>query len=99
MALLQVENLHKEFGGVKAVADVSFEVAEGEVCTLIGPNGAGKTTIFNMISLIYPSSEGRIVLAGQNLGRSKPHELPSHGLARNFQSCELFENESVQQTQ
>lgn len=97
MALLKVENLHKDFGGVQAVADVGFEVEEGEVYTLIGPNGAGKTTIFNMISLIYPSSSGRIVFAGQDLSRCRPHELPHYGLARTFQNIELFENESVLQ--
>lgn len=97
MALLQVDNLHKEFGGVKAVVDVSFEVNEGEVYTIIGPNGAGKTTIFNMISLIYPSSGGRIRFAGQDLGKCRPHDLPYFGLARTFQNIELFENESVLQ--
>lgn len=97
MSLLRVEHLHKEFGGVKAVEDVSFAVEEGEVFTLIGPNGAGKTTIFNMISLIYPASGGRIVFNGQDLSRCRPHDLPYYGLARTFQNIELFENESVLQ--
>lgn len=97
MALLKIENLSMEFGGVKAVDDVSFKVKEGEIFTLIGPNGAGKTTIFNMISLIYRSTTGCIFFDGTNLAERRPQDLTHLGLARTFQNIELFEHESVLQ--
>ncbi|MGM0569385.1 ABC transporter ATP-binding protein [Marinobacter sp.] len=97
MALLTVENLSMEFGGIRAVDDVSFRVGEGEIFTIIGPNGAGKTTIFNMISLIYRSSSGRIRFDGNDLSARKPQDLTHLGLARTFQNIELFEHETLLQ--
>jgi len=97
MALLTVENLSMEFGGIRAADDVSFRVGEGEIYTIIGPNGAGKTTIFNMISLIYRSSSGRIWFDGNDLSARKPQDLTHLGLARTFQNIELFEHETVLQ--
>ncbi len=97
MTLLKVENLSVAFGGVRAVSNVSFEVGQGEVYTLIGPNGAGKTTIFNLISLIYPASAGRIVFEEQDLARMAPHHIARMGIARTFQNIELFEHATVLQ--
>ena len=94
--MLSVEGLSVAFGGVKAVADVSFEVLPGEVFTLIGPNGAGKTTIFNAISLIVPAS-GRIHFDGQDLTLLAPHQVSKLGIARTFQNIELFEHATVLQ--
>jgi len=97
MTLLRVENVSVAFGGVRAVNSVSFEVGEGEVYTLIGPNGAGKTTIFNLISLIYPLSSGRIVFEERDLSRMLPHQIARAGIARTFQNIELFEHATVLQ--
>jgi branched-chain amino acid transport system ATP-binding protein len=95
MSLLRVENLSIRFGGIKAVSDVGFEVAEGEVFTIIGPNGAGKTTIFNLISRLYAPTSGRILFGDIDLTRLAPHEIAGLGIARTFQNIELFEHATV----
>jgi branched-chain amino acid transport system ATP-binding protein len=95
--LLTVESLGIRFGGLTAVKDVSFEVRQGEVFTLIGPNGAGKTTVFNMISAIYPPTNGRVQCDGLDLTRMAPHEVAKLGIARTFQNIELFEHATVLQ--
>ena len=90
-----MENVSVAFGGVRAVADVSFEVSEGEIFTLIGPNGAGKTTLFNLISLIHPPDQGRVVFAGRDLAGLTPSAVARLGIARTFQNIELFEHATV----
>ena len=95
MSLLRVENLSIRFGGIKAVSDVGFEVAPGEVFTIIGPNGAGKTTIFNLISRLYAPTSGRILFGDIDLTRVAPHEIAGLGIARTFQNIELFEHATV----
>ena len=97
MSFFKAENLSIQFGGVKAVSNVSFEVEEGEVFTIIGPNGAGKTTIFNLISLIYPPTSGRIVFEGHEITGMTPHKVATLGIARTFQNIELFEHATVLQ--
>ena len=97
MTLLGVENVSVAFGGIRAVADVSFEVERGEIYTLIGPNGAGKTTLFNLISQIYPLASGRIVFEDRDLARIAPHRNAHLGIARTFQNIELFEHATVLQ--
>jgi branched-chain amino acid transport system ATP-binding protein len=97
MTLLRAEGISVAFGGVRAVADVSFEVNQGEIFTLIGPNGAGKTTIFNLISLIYPLSSGKLVFDGRDLHGLSPHQVARLGIARTFQNIELFEHATVLQ--
>mgnify|MGYP005812355731 CR=1 FL=1 len=96
-SLLKVRDLSVNFGGVRAVRDVSFDVRKGEVFTLIGPNGAGKTTVFNLISRIYSATGGDIIFEGQSLTRLPPHKVAARGIARTFQNIELFENASVLQ--
>jgi branched-chain amino acid transport system ATP-binding protein len=96
-ALLEVDALGVQFGGVRAVSDVSFAVRPGEVFTLIGPNGAGKTTIFNLISRIYQPGSGRIAFDGTDLLRVPAHRIAELGIARTFQNIELFEHASVLQ--
>jgi branched-chain amino acid transport system ATP-binding protein len=96
-ALLQVDRLSVQFGGVKAVSGVGFAVRRGEVLTLIGPNGAGKTTVFNLISRIYQPASGAIALDGADLLRVPPHRIAALGIARTFQNIELFENATVLQ--
>jgi branched-chain amino acid transport system ATP-binding protein len=85
MALLEVDNLVKTFGGLKANDDVSFSVDQGELLGLIGPNGAGKTTLFNCIAGVFPPTSGRIVFAGENVTAVGAHEMARRGLARTFQ--------------
>ncbi len=97
MSFFKVENLGIRFGGVVAVDGVGFEVKRGEVFTIIGPNGAGKTTIFNLIGLIYPATEGRIVFEGREINGMTPHRVAGLGIARTFQNIELFEHATVLQ--
>jgi len=97
MSLLRADGISVAFGGVRAVADVSFEVNRGEIFTLIGPNGAGKTTIFNLISLIYPLSSGKLEFDGRDLNGLAPHQVARMGIARTFQNIELFEHATVLQ--
>lgn len=95
MALLEVENLSKAFGGVKAVQDVSFSVERGLVYSVIGPNGAGKTTLFNLITGIYTPTEGEIRLDGQSIVGVAPHDLATKGMARTFQNLQICMNMSA----
>ncbi|HPA90514.1 MAG TPA: ABC transporter ATP-binding protein [Quisquiliibacterium sp.] len=97
MAFFKVENLTKKFGGLTAVDDISFEVRQGEVYTIIGPNGAGKTTIFNLVSLIYPSTSGRVVFEDRDLTGMPPDKVAAMGIGRTFQNIELFEHATVLQ--
>jgi branched-chain amino acid transport system ATP-binding protein len=86
-----------DFGGIRAVDGVSFEVEQGQVFTIIGPNGAGKTTIFNLVSRIYDPSAGRLVFCDEDITRVPPHEIARRGIARTFQNIELFEHATVLQ--
>jgi branched-chain amino acid transport system ATP-binding protein len=97
MTLLKADGLTINFGGIRALDGVSFEVAQGEVFTIIGPNGAGKTTIFNLISRIYDPSDGRLTFCGEDITRVPPHEIARRGIARTFQNIELFEHATVLQ--
>lgn len=83
--MLQVVNLKKYFGGLKAVNDVSFDVYKGETLALIGPNGAGKSTLFNTICGVYAPTDGKILLSGQEIQGLKPHEIARRRVARTFQ--------------
>ncbi len=85
MALLEVHNVTKDFDGLRANDNISFALEKGELVGLIGPNGAGKTTLFNCISGLHPVTSGRIIFAGEDVTRLKPHEVARRGLARTFQ--------------
>jgi branched-chain amino acid transport system ATP-binding protein len=85
MALLEVHNVTKDFGGLRANSDISFSMEKGELLGLIGPNGAGKTTLFNCISGLHPLTEGRILFDGEDISGLKAHEVARRGLARTFQ--------------
>jgi branched-chain amino acid transport system ATP-binding protein len=87
---LVVRNLSRSFGGLKAVQDVSFTVAEGETLALIGPNGAGKTTTFNLISGVFQPDRGSVVAFGRELVGRRPHQICASGLARTFQVAKPF---------
>ncbi len=88
--LLQLENVSKNFGGVSALTGISFEVKQGEVFGIIGPNGAGKTTLFNLITGVFPVSDGTIVYDRQPVLGEKPHKIVQMGIARTFQNIRLF---------
>jgi len=94
-SFFQVDRLSKAFGGLQAVAEVSFLVEKGSLTSLIGPNGAGKTTVFDLISGFLPADDGRIVFKGRDLARQKPHDIVSLGMARTFQHLGLFNQLSV----
>jgi branched-chain amino acid transport system ATP-binding protein len=95
MSELRLEQVSKSFGGVAAVADVSFAVPPRQIFALIGPNGAGKTTLFNLISGVYRPSAGRVFLAGNDVTGQPPHMLARFGLARTFQTPQVFLNMSA----
>jgi branched-chain amino acid transport system ATP-binding protein len=97
MTFFQAENLAINFGGIRAVDDVSFTVQKGEVFTIIGPNGAGKTTIFNLVSRIYEPSAGRLLFEGRDITATPPHRIAELGIARTFQNIELFEHATLLQ--
>ena len=93
--LLEVRALSKRFGGVQAVADLSFTVAEGEILALIGPNGAGKSTVFNLINGVYPPDSGRIVFAGADITGKPTYEIAHKGVARAHQIVQPLAGLSV----
>jgi branched-chain amino acid transport system ATP-binding protein len=94
-AHLEVVNLRKEFGGLMAVFDVSFDVKPEAIVAIIGPNGAGKTTVFNLISGVLLPTGGDIRFDGRLLNGLEPHAVADLGLARTFQNVQLFGNMTV----
>ncbi|MBI4242060.1 MAG: ABC transporter ATP-binding protein [Candidatus Rokubacteria bacterium] len=88
--MLEVRELSKEFGGVRAVQRVNFVVRDGQIKAMIGPNGAGKTTIFNVITGVVPPSRGLVRFNGQPLTRLKPYAIAALGIGRTFQTVQLF---------
>ena len=90
MSALAAEALSIGFGGVRALSDVSFGVEAGEIFALIGPNGAGKTTLFNVVSGLYGSQQGTVMLMGEDVTGLPPHALARRGLSRTFQNLQIF---------
>ncbi len=88
--MLQIENLTKAFGGIKAVDACSMHVERGSITGLIGPNGSGKTTLFNMITGFYRPDAGSVRFNGQPIQNLKPNQICRHGIARTFQITRLF---------
>lgn len=95
MTLLSLQGISKRFGGLQAVADVSFNVDQGSIKALIGPNGAGKTTLFNLISGVLPPDSGTITFNGAPVQGLMPHQVASRGMARTFQHIRLFPKMTV----
>ena len=93
--LLEIRNVKKSFGGIRAVDGVSFEVNPGRIKAIIGPNGAGKTTLFNLISGLYPLDSGEIRFKGRRISGLKPHRIASMGIVRTFQNVRLFPEMTV----
>ena len=95
--LLSVRNLTVRFGGIVALENVEFDVAEGDIVGLIGPNGAGKTTLFNCLSRIYTPDRGDVRFRDRSLLAVPPHRIADLGLGRTFQNLALFPTMSVRQ--
>ncbi len=95
MIILSLKNISRSFGGLVAVAGVSFDVERGKVMGLIGPNGAGKTTVFNLVTGSIPVDSGEIFFDSHRLNKRRPHQIVKLGLARTFQTIRLFPHLSV----
>jgi ABC-type branched-subunit amino acid transport system ATPase component len=93
--MLILENITQEFGGIKALNNLSLDLYEKEILSIIGPNGAGKTTLFNLISGIYPPTTGSVYFEGNAITGLKPHKVVKAGIARTFQNLRLFNKMSV----
>lgn len=93
--ILKIKGLRKKFGGIVALQGVDFSLDFKYIKAIIGPNGAGKTTIFNIISGLYPPTEGEIWFKGERIDRLKPHLISKKGISRTFQNVQIFGNMSV----
>lgn len=93
--VLTVHNLSKSFGGLQAVNDVDLEVKKGHIQAVIGPNGAGKSTFFNLISGFHPPTSGKIIFNGTDITKLPPNKIARLGVARTFQTTNLFEDATV----
>ncbi|SFG31534.1 ABC transporter ATP-binding protein [Oribacterium sp. WCC10] len=93
--VLSMQNVVMQFGGVRAIDELSLDVNKGEIVALIGPNGAGKTTAFNCITGIYTPTSGEVSFNGKNLKGNSPDEITKLGIARTFQNIRLFSNLTV----
>ena len=90
MAILDIKNCTKKFGGLIAVKNLHMSLNQGDLYGLIGPNGAGKTTVFNLITGVYTPDEGSIELDGKPIQRRKPSAIAKMGMSRTFQNIRLF---------
>jgi branched-chain amino acid transport system ATP-binding protein len=95
--MLQVQDLTKRFGGLQALTDVTFDLAEGEILGLIGPNGAGKTTLFNVINGVYAPERGRVTFRGEDITGQPSYEVARRGLARTHQVVRPLNDLSVRE--
>jgi ABC-type branched-subunit amino acid transport system ATPase component len=94
-ALLKVEGLTKDFGGLRAVDRCSFEVPRGSIFGLIGPNGSGKTTVFNLVTGFLEPTEGRVFFNGHDITGLRPYQIARYGIARTFQLVRTFNRMTV----
>ena len=95
MAILELKDVTKKFGGLTAVDGVNLKVEENQICALIGPNGAGKTTVFNMITGAYQVTSGDVIFNGKSICGKEPHQIVEKGIARTFQNIRLFKSATV----
>jgi branched-chain amino acid transport system ATP-binding protein len=95
MALLELDKLSLDFGGLRALSELDLQVDQGEIVSVIGPNGAGKTSVFNVITGLYEPTDGAVRFDGEPLAGLRPHQVTRLGVARTFQSLRLFLNTSV----
>ena len=96
-ALLETENLVKEFGGLVATDHVNLEIQEGELLSLIGPNGAGKSTLINLITRMLDETEGDVRFEGESIVDLEPHEVVQRGIGKSFQTASIFPDLSVEE--
>ena len=94
---LQAQQLTMQFGGLKAVSELSLEIPQGSIFGLIGPNGAGKTTAFNMLTGVYKPTLGAVKIFGDEVTGKRPDQITAHGIARTFQNIRLFKDLTVLQ--
>ncbi len=92
---LDIRDLHKDFGGIKAVDGCNLAFPLGKISGLIGPNGSGKTTTFNMLTGVIPSDQGVILYKGENIAGLKPHQIFAKGIARTFQITRIYREMTV----
>jgi branched-chain amino acid transport system ATP-binding protein len=93
--ILEIDDLSKNFGGIRAVDGLTFDVKKGEILGLLGPNGSGKTTLFNLITGVYTADSGRINFQGQNIVREPSYKIALKGISRTFQSTKVFHTQTV----
>lgn len=97
MALLEINHIKKNFGGIKAIADFSLKAEKGEIHGIIGPNGAGKTTIFNTISGVYQADSGTVILDGEDITRLPQYKITRKGIGRTFQNIRIFKGLTIEE--
>jgi branched-chain amino acid transport system ATP-binding protein len=97
MSILEVQDVSKDFGGLRALANVSFALEEGSILGLIGPNGSGKTTLFNVITGFLKPTSGRVIFCDEDITGNAPHKACKVGIARTFQLNKPFSNMTVQE--
>jgi branched-chain amino acid transport system ATP-binding protein len=93
--ILEVRDLTKAFGGLRAVEEVSFRIKQGSILSIIGPNGAGKTTLFNCLTGVILPTKGRVLFEGGDITHKKPYEITAQGIARTFQNIRVFGSMTV----
>jgi branched-chain amino acid transport system ATP-binding protein len=93
--LLEVRNLVKEFGGLRAIDNLSFDVNDGEILGIIGPNGSGKSTLFNLLTGVLPSTSGKILFKENLITGLSTHIIAHRGIARTFQTTRIFVDQTV----
>ena len=96
-AALSLKGVSRNFGGIRAVADISFDVSHGKRLTIIGTNGAGKSTLFNLITGVFPLSSGSIQIFGEDVSKQKSFRRAGMGVARTFQTSKLFPGLTVRE--
>jgi branched-chain amino acid transport system ATP-binding protein len=95
--ILEVRNLSKNFGGIKALSDCTLNIEKGKIIAIIGPNGSGKSTLFNVISRLYKEDSGDIYLRNENICRYDDFEVARKGVSRTFQDVRLFKNLTIRE--
>jgi branched-chain amino acid transport system ATP-binding protein len=94
--MLDVKDLSKNFGGLRAVDSLNFKINKGEIISIIGPNGSGKSTVFNLITGFHKPNSGRVIVAGEDITGLKPYTIAIKGIARTFQHTTIYSQNTVQ---